>query len=343
MVTCTAAGSRSQLRCGRGSRWPSSRTLGHTGQGPQPQRAGYTLGVQEPKCRSEVPRPSLPLVLGGNRWSLRSRSGSWAPGLGVGSAGSRGDRSLTPRRTRRAAHGSEAAGEPDRTQVSRVRAHCARVTARPRSRPPAPSPGPPSAILGTGCPPTGPGLHTRVPSSGGRVTGDAPRGTVLPPLLGLAGGTGLAAALKRAAVSGSALPGPLITACRALGHGLLSLAGLGSWAQWGTAAAAYSTSGGSPAAPPAQPAGAPRNGLHLNSERPVGVWGHVLTVPRAHLGSVGGTPGRVLMAPVGAAATTALALRVASLRVEKLAGTGCPKVVCGVGGAYASSPRREGK
>lgn len=87
MVTCTAAGSRSQLRCGRGSRWPSSRTLGHTGQGPQPQRAGYTLGVQEPKCRSEVPRPSLPLVLGGNRWSLRSRSGSWAPGLGVGSAG----------------------------------------------------------------------------------------------------------------------------------------------------------------------------------------------------------------------------------------------------------------
>ncbi|XP_077700771.1 uncharacterized protein LOC144281825 [Canis aureus] len=120
-------------------------------------------------------------------------------------------------------------------------------------------------------------------------------------------------------------------------------AGLGSWAQWGTAAAAYSTSGDSPAAPPAQPAGAPRNGLHLNSERPVGVWGHVLMVPRAHLGSVGGTPGRVLMAPVGAAATTALALRVASLRVEKLAGTGCPKVVCGVGGAYASSPRREGK
>ncbi|CAK7306436.1 hypothetical protein VULLAG_LOCUS12545 [Vulpes lagopus] len=29
--------------------------------------------------------------------------------------------------------------------------------------------GPPSAILGTGCPPTGPGLHTRVPSSGGKV------------------------------------------------------------------------------------------------------------------------------------------------------------------------------
>lgn len=251
---------------------------------------------------------------------------------------------MTPSRTRQAAHGSEAAGEPDRTRVSGVQAHCARGAARPRSRPPAPSPAHPLRSSKPAVPQQGPASTPGSPPRRGQGDcGDAPRGTVLPPLPGLGGCPALAAALRRAAVSGSALPGPLITACRTLGHRPLLLTGLGSWAQRGTAAAACSTSGGSPAAPPAQPAGAPRNGLHLNSERPVGVWGLVLTVLRAHRGSVGGTPGRVLMAPVGAATATALALRVVSLRVEKLAGTGRPKVVCGVGGAHTSSPRRVGK